>query len=401
MKLYGHSFYQEIKTFPREGKSSASAPSPRFLDKSSWDRAKAATQLQLDGTSEEDDPGEPKDSRKKSLLGKVFGNSPIPMMPKQNPFKSSSKKSVRKKTSRSHPVDPDQGSSASDDDHDPPPLKKSTSTKKKLFAVFKDSPKKEKPKKSFKFQFNRDHGLPGFREVEELEEKKTPRKTSLQPSSPHKGYIKDKNYKNFEHQQPSFDDEIQLLLESSKSGSVIPEAPEAEEQEVVELSSDTEVETPADFGECQVESEETTSNDGDLFDSLKNRFSLSIGRKKDKPRVGREICGSRKIFQQTERFRQPSSSFHSEVDLDQEEEEEDRHLFNSPARKGKTPRKGRNQESPVARRKPRSPASPSIDDLLQLPEKVGTTGKTMDEILDEGNSSKSFVIKLLYWMFLF
>ena len=192
-----------------------------------------------------------------------------------------------------------------------------------------------------------------------------------------------------------------MLLESSKSGSVIPEAPEAEEQEVVELSSDTEVETPADFGECQVESEETTSNDGDLFDSLKNRFSLSIGRKKDKPRVGREICGSRKIFQQTERFRQPSSSFHSEVDLDQEEEEEDRHLFNSPARKGKTPRKGRNQESPVARRKPRSPASPSIDDLLKLPEKVGTTGKTMDEILDEGNSSKSFVIKLLYWMFLF
>ena len=130
MKLYGQ---PEIRIFPPERNSPVS--SPRSLDKSAGARAKstetnqakADNKLQVDatredGTSEEEDPGELRDPVKKTLLKKVFGNSPIT---KRSPFKRSNKKSDRKKTSPTVSVDPDHGSSASDDDHSPPPPKKS------------------------------------------------------------------------------------------------------------------------------------------------------------------------------------------------------------------------------------------------------------------------------------
>ena len=162
MKLYGQ---PDIRISPPETERKSSLSSPMCLDKSAGARAKsikADNMLHLqvdatgeDGTSEEDDPGELRDPGKKTLLKKVFGNSPIT---KRSPFKRSNKKSDRKKTSPPVSVDPDHRSSASDDDdHKPPPSKKSASMKKKIFSAFKESPKKGKSEKPFKFQFKRDY----------------------------------------------------------------------------------------------------------------------------------------------------------------------------------------------------------------------------------------------------
>ena len=386
MQLYGHSQYQDIQTFPPERNSSASVSSPRNLNKSTGPSAKsnktkgkgeAAIQLQVDaawedGTSEDDDPGEPKDPGKKTLLKRVFGNSPLP---KQNPFKglSSSKKSVREKTS--YPVD-------SDDEHQSPPPKKSSTSKKmkkKIFSVFTESPKKGKSEKAYKFQFKRDQDLPDSRNGEEVEEKKTHRKASLQQSSPPKVNIEGEKY-----EQSSIDLGILQLLESS-SDSEIPQSPgfrgndrggRSGEVEVVDLSSDPEFETPTGLMESQMEPDETVGHDEDLFDSLRIRFSLPIRRKKDPSRVQSEISGSGKILKQTGRVCPPTGD---------PEKEKEEHLFKSPLRKAPTLRKERSQDSPVMRKETRRLPSPTIDELLKLPEKVGNTGKTMDQILDEGN----------------
>ena len=353
LKLHGQ---PEIRIIPDQRNSPISEKSKGARAKSSkTSNTKDVTKLQPvltleDGTTEDEDLDELKDPGKKTLVAKVFGNSPIL---RRSPFKHS-KKSVRKKTKTSPQVDPEQSSSASDDEHNPPPPKKSASMKKKIFSVFKESPKIGKSEKTFKFQFKRDLGLPGFRTGEEIKEKKSSSRAITQPSSSHKVNTEEKKY---ERPQSSIDLEILQLLESS-SDSEIPQSHDSlrldrggrgDELEREETSSD----------------ETVNDDDDDLFSSLKKRFGFR--RKKNK------------IPKQSDRHLPPSASFLSEVVLEEKGEDQD-HLFISTPRKEQTPAKGRKL------------GSPSIDELLKLPEKVGNTGKTMDEILDEGNFKINFFL---------
>ena len=287
--------------------------------------------------SDEEGQPDPNDFQK-YLLGEVFGSSPSPNVQKKVKKDEEIKKKEKSRGGHSQ----------------------QTSDKNKFFKVFTQNLSCQvSPRNSEKrFKFSKTNCYPTGRNFEndiKPSSAKSPKKISQLQLGSINVSTKDKIKK---------DDDIHCLLDSSGTDSETFQKFEKKAREKNSSESESDTAEEAFWGGMKESQIQTNSRDGSLFDALKKKFKWTGSKKKESiNKINNNRIKIRK-FQVPEQVK----VFSSDEDSDHDHS------------------KGRQKESVMERRQ--SPGQnrghlSSVDELLKLPETVGDSSKTMDEILDE------------------